>query len=187
MTYVIESARLESKTKDINNSAMMVHNCYCIDDSPLGGSLMSSKTFIILKPDALERGLVDQVMQRFLDADFTIEHIHYRIVDKMLIRNHYKEVIEREGPGFIDWLDVAFVNRATIPMILSHPSDDGISIARALLGNRRPEHAEKGTIRGDFGIPVPDQTKPAMNLIHASDSDASFEKESNLWFHAPKF
>ena len=51
---------------------------------------MGSKTFIILKPDALERGLVDLVMQRFLEAGFSIEHIHYRIVDKILIRSHYK-------------------------------------------------------------------------------------------------
>lgn len=148
---------------------------------------MSSKTFIVLKPDALERGLVDQVMQRFFDAGFTIEHLHYRVVDKQLIRNHYAEVIVREGPAFVDWLDTAFVGKPTLAMVLAHNSETGISLARNLLGNRRPEHAESGTIRGDFGIPVPDQTKPAMNLVHASDSVESYEKEKDLWFNPPKY
>lgn len=143
---------------------------------------MSSRTFIILKPDALERGLVDPVMQRFLDAGFVIEHIHYRIVDGTLIRKHYQDVITREGPGFVSWLDDVFVGKPTIPMILIHPSDNGISLARQLLGHRRPEQAKKGTIRGDFGIPVDDPNLPAMNLVHASDSPESFNKEMNLWF-----
>ncbi len=145
---------------------------------------MSSRTFIILKPDALERGLVDSVMQRFINAGFTIEHIHYRIVDKILIRNHYKEVIEREGPNFVTWLDKAFVGKATIPMTLTYPEDNGIQVARDLLGHRRPEQALKGTIRGDFGIAVLDPDEPAMNLIHASDSNQAFDKEKNLWFKA---
>ena len=67
-------------------------------------------------------------------------------------------------------------------MILLHPEENGIKIARALLGNRRPEKAEKGTIRGDFGIPVLNPDEPAMNLVHASDSEESFNKEKNLWF-----
>lgn len=143
---------------------------------------MSSRTFIILKPDALERGLVDLVMQRFLEAGFSIEHIQYRMIDHELITDHYKEVIEREGPDFIKWLDRELVGKPALPMILSHPSESGITIARNLLGNRRPEKAEKGTIRGDFGIPVLDPNIPAMNLVHASDSELSFDKEQNLWF-----
>lgn len=148
---------------------------------------MNSKTFIFLKPDALERGLVDQVMHRFLEAGFTIEHIHYRIIDKMLIHNHYKEVIEREGPSFIKWLDEFFVGKPALPMILSHSSDKGIDLARELLGNRRPELAAKGTIRGDYGIHVDNPNTPAMNLIHASDSITSFNREKTLWFKAPQY
>lgn len=143
---------------------------------------MSSRTFIILKPDALERNLVDQVMQRFLNAGFIIEHINYRIIDKELIHSHYDEVIKREGSGFEKWLDECFVGKASMPMILTHHDNNGIKIARGLLGNRRPEKAEKGTIRGDLGIPVLDPNEPAMNLVHASDSEESFNKEKNLWF-----
>lgn len=143
---------------------------------------MSSRTFIILKPDALERNLVDEVMQRFLGAGFVIEHINYRIIDKELIHDHYKEVIVREGPDFVKWLDEFFVGKPSLPMILLHPEQDGIKLARSLLGNRRPEKAEKGSIRGDFGIPVMDPNEPAMNLVHASDSEESFNKEMNLWF-----
>lgn len=143
---------------------------------------MSSKTFVILKPDALERGLVDQVTQRFLEAGFVIEHIHYRVIDNQLIRNHYAEVIAREGPGFVGWLDLEFVGKPAIAMILGYPQVNGITVARELLGNRRPEKALKGTIRGDFGIPVEDPEQPAMNLVHASDSEQSFDKEKNLWF-----
>jgi nucleoside-diphosphate kinase len=146
---------------------------------------MGSKTFIILKPDALERGLVDKVMQRFLDAGFCIEHIHYRIADKALIINHYKDVIVREGPAFIGWLEKNFVGKPTLPMVLTHNDDNGIEIARNLLGDRRPEKALKGTIRGDYGIPVLDPLIPAMNLVHASDSLYSFNKEKNLWFQDP--
>lgn len=143
---------------------------------------MSSRTFIILKPDALERNLVDEVMQRFLAAGFIIEHINYRIIDKELIHTHYKDVIVREGPRFELWLDEFFVGKASLPMILLHPEAEGITIARGLLGNRRPEKAEKGSIRGDYGIPVLDPNEPAMNLVHASDSVESFNKEKNLWF-----
>jgi nucleoside-diphosphate kinase len=147
-----------------------------------GGNMMSSRTFIILKPDALERNLVDQVMQRFLSAGFIIEHINHRIIDKELIHAHYKEVIVREGKEFEVWLDECFVGKASLPMILLHPEENGVKIARGLLGNRRPEKAEKGTIRGDYGIPVLDPNIPAMNLVHASDSKESFNKEKNLWF-----
>lgn len=143
---------------------------------------MSSRTFIILKPDALERGLVDQIMQRFLESDFVIEHINYRVIDEELIHDHYAEVIVREGPDFAVWLDDNFIGKSAIPMILTHPKDNGIEIARALLGHRRPEQAKAGTIRGDFGIPVLDQEIPAMNLVHASDSKISYNKEMNLWF-----
>ena len=145
---------------------------------------MSSKTFIILKPDALERGLVDAVMQRFLEVGFAIEHIHYRIIDQPLIRQHYVDVIRREGPEFQDWLDVAFVGKPAIAMIMTHPQEDGIKLARKLLGHRRPELAEAGTIRGDFGIAVADPNEPAMNLVHASDSKSAFDKEKNLWFQS---
>lgn len=143
---------------------------------------MSSRTFIILKPDALERGLVDKVTQRFLDVGFVIEHLNYRVIDQALIEDHYSDVIKREGPGFVTWLEEAFVGKPAIPMILTYPREEGIVKARALLGHRRPEQAEKGTIRGDYGIPVLDPNQPAMNLVHASDSESSFNKEKNLWF-----
>lgn len=143
---------------------------------------MSSRTFIILKPDALERGLVDKVMQRFLEVGFVIEHVNYRMIDQGLIYDHYSEVIKREGPEFKAWLDKEFVGKPAIPMILTYPQEEGIVKARALLGHRRPEQAEKGSIRGDYGIPVEDPKQPAMNLVHASDSESSFNKEKNLWF-----
>ena len=146
---------------------------------------MGSKTFIILKPDALERGLVDAVIQRFLRAGFTIEHMHYRVIDKILIRNHYKSVIEREGPEFVTWLDKEFVHKPAISIVLGHEAPDGIVLARDLLGHRRPDRADKGTIRGDFGVKPKDDNQPAMNLVHASDSEEAFNKEKNLWFRAP--
>lgn len=148
---------------------------------------MSSKTFVILKPDALERGLVDKVMQRFFEAGFNIEHLHYRVVDKHLIRSHYDEVIKREGPEFVDWLDEHFVGKPTIAMVLTYPEDDGITLARKMLGHRSPPQAELGTIRGDYGIKTVDPDGPSMNLVHASDSIEAFEKEKKLWFKATQF
>lgn len=145
---------------------------------------MSSRTFIVLKPDALERGLVDKVMQRFLEKGFIIEHIHYRVIDQPLILQHYKEVIEREGPEFKAWLDRAFVGKPAIAMILIYPEADGIKVARSLLGHYRPDKAEPGTIRGDYGIHIKDSDEPSMNLVHASDSELAFDKEKNLWFQS---
>ncbi len=144
---------------------------------------MGSKTFIVLKPDALERGLVDQITQRFLHAGFAIDHIQYRIISRELILDHYKEVIQREGPEFIDWLEREFVGKPAIAMILTYPQMNGIEVARDLLGNRRPEKAAKGTIRGDLGVSGSSPDQPTMNLVHASDSEHSFDKEKNLWFH----
>lgn len=144
---------------------------------------MSSRTFIVLKPDALERGLVDQVTQRFLKEGFVIEHLHFRMVDQELIYSHYKEVIEREGPTFKDWLDEEWVGKPAIAMILTYPKSEGIIVARNLLGHRSPSLAEKGTIRGDFGLKLEVSDGPSMNLVHASDSRESFDKELNLWFH----
>lgn len=148
---------------------------------------MKDYALIIMKPDALEKELVDTIIQRFIQGGFTIEMVGYKCVAEDLILNHYREVIEKLGDWFKELVIKDFVGKGMIPVILSQDGHDAIVNARALTGATDPAAAAQGTIRGDLGSDSMEaanrENRSCYNLIHCSDSSESYQIELKLWFN----
>jgi nucleoside-diphosphate kinase len=147
---------------------------------------MKDYALIIMKPDALERGLVETIVKQFIDSGFQLEMVGFKTVEAELILSHYQEVIEKLGDWFKTMVLKDFVGKAMIPIILSQDSENAIANARALTGATDPAGAAPGTIRGDYGqdsmVAANDESRSCFNLIHCSDSQEAFETEAKLWF-----
>jgi nucleoside-diphosphate kinase len=147
---------------------------------------MKEYCFIALKPDALERQLVDVIIKQFVNSGFHIETFGYKIIDELLIFNHYKQLLNTYGDVFKDKVRRGFVGKPMIPVILSYENENAISVARKIIGATDPAKAEAGTIRGDLGIDSLEkavcENRICYNLIHGSDSHSSYLEEVNLWF-----
>lgn len=143
-------------------------------------------SFVLLKPETLERQLVSSVLERLLTIGVKIEMFSYVCVTEDLIDRHYGENIEKYGEVFKERAHRSFAGKYVIPIIISSHSNHIIQEIRTLVGATDPSKAETGTIRADFGI---DSIEKAMsegrcceNLIHASDSDDAYLYEAALWF-----
>ena len=133
---------------------------------------MSDRTLVLLKPDAVERGLVGQILQRFELKGLKIVTMDLRILDADTLARHYEEHV---GKGFYDDL-VAFMSRGpVVAMVLEGPQDTW-EVVRTLVGATNPRKADPGSIRGDMGIDLTE------NLVHASDSLASAARETSIFF-----
>ncbi|MCH3971379.1 MAG: hypothetical protein LKE53_01185 [Oscillospiraceae bacterium] len=143
-------------------------------------------SFIMLKPDAVERGLTMPIMARLKDAGIEIEVLDCRKPSTELLCQHYADVIAERGNDFVLKYADYFTNRWVLPMIVKSEQSDIIPRIRKLAGATDPAKAEKGTIRGDFGIDSYEKCKIdghcCQNLIHASDSPESFRREVTIWF-----
>lgn len=143
-------------------------------------------SFVMLKPDALERQLVLAIIERLKAKDIKVEIFDYRIVSEELIFKHYSHVIAEIGDVFKEMAINTFVGKCVIPMIISSGDENIISIVRKTIGATDPSKAAIGTIRGDLGKDNMDQAtlegRCCANLIHASDSYESYLSEAKLWF-----
>lgn len=147
-----------------------------------------NQTFIIFKPDALQRQLVESLKQEINSAGFKIEQEKTVLVNEALILKHYEEVIARVPiPDFKNRIINAFVGKKVICCILSSKQEDTVSAFRTLLGATNPPEADPQSLRGKYGIDSYDQSKKEErmlnNLIHASDSNENALKEIDLWFN----
>lgn len=147
-----------------------------------------NKTFIIFKPDALQRQLVESLKQEIQSAGFNIENEKSVNVTEALILKHYQEVIARVPiPDFKNRILKAFVGKEVICCILSSHHQDTVAAFRTLLGATNPPEADPQSLRGKYGVDSYDQSKKEErmlnNLIHASDSDENALKEIDLWFN----
>jgi len=134
-----------------------------------------NRTFVMAKPDAVERGLVGEIVSRLERKGLTIVAAELRTVDRALAEAHYAEHSERD---FHDRL-VAFLTRSPVfAMVLEGPADNTFALVRTLVGATGVDDALPGTIRGDLATSTPE------NLVHASDSIASATREIALWFPA---
>lgn len=145
-----------------------------------------NKTFIMLKPDAMKRGLEQEIIKHFTDDGMTIEKSNHVLVNEELILNHYKEVIEKVViVGFKERLLREFVGETVAIYVLSG-TEGIIERVRELVGPTEPVKADKHTIRGKYSQDsyalAADEDRPVRNLIHASDSPESVIKETSLWF-----
>jgi nucleoside-diphosphate kinase len=133
---------------------------------------MSDRTLVLLKPDAVERGLVGQILQRFELKGLRIVAMDLRTLDVDTLARHYEEHV---GKGFYDDL-VTFMGRGPVVAMVLEGPEDTWEVVRTLVGATNPRKADPGTIRGDLGILFTE------NLVHASDSLASAEREASIFF-----
>lgn len=134
------------------------------------------RTFVICKPDAVERGLVGEIIDRFERKGLRLSRAELRSIDRATAETHYEE---HQGKPFFEDL-ITFITRSpAMLMIVEGPDnagDDVYAIVRNLMGSTNPATAAPGTIRGDYGLVVTE------NLVHGSDSDESAEREINIFF-----
>jgi nucleoside-diphosphate kinase len=134
---------------------------------------MTNRTFIMCKPDAVERGLVGEIVARFERKGLTLAALELRTADRELAEAHYAEHAER--PFFGELVD--FLTRSpVVAMIVEGPSDNTWELGRILIGKTQVTEAQPGSIRGDLA------TTTNENLVHGSDGPESAEREIALWF-----
>ncbi len=131
-----------------------------------------SRTLVICKPDAVERGCVGEILGRFERKGLTIAAAELRTLDADTLSRHYEEHVDK--PFYNDL--VAFMSRSPALVAVIEGPDDTFGIVRTLMGPTNPASAPPGTIRGDLG------TEMTENLVHGSDSNESAEREIAIFF-----
>jgi nucleoside-diphosphate kinase len=128
-------------------------------------------TLLIVKPDAVRRGLIGEILSRVERKGLRIDDLRMMTVSRDLAERHYAE--HREKPFFADLVD--FITGG--PVVVTRLSGrEAIAVLRALMGSTDPATSPLGTIRGDLGLEITE------NLVHGSDSPASAERELALFF-----
>lgn len=128
-------------------------------------------TLIILKPDAVQRGLMGRIIGRFEDKGLQIVGAKFMRISQELAAKHYEA--HREKPFYAGL--VSFMTGAPV-LVLAIRGVNAIAISRKMMGATFGSKAEPGTIRGDFGL------SNSFNLIHGSDSPEAAERELSLFF-----
>jgi nucleoside-diphosphate kinase len=129
------------------------------------------QTFIMVKPDGVQRGLIGEVIARFERKGLKLRAAKLMSVSRDLAEQHYAE--HKERPFFQDLVN--FITSSPV-FAMVWEGENAISIARAMMGKTNPAEAAPGTIRGDYGLTI------GMNVIHGSDSPESASREIALWF-----
>ncbi|MCM1981384.1 nucleoside-diphosphate kinase [Lyngbya confervoides] len=129
------------------------------------------RTFIAIKPDGVQRGLVGTVIQRFEAKGFTLVGLKLIQVSRDLAEAHYGE--HREKPFFSGLVD--FITSGPV-VAMVWEGKGVVAAARKMIGSTNPLQSEPGTIRGDFGIDI------GRNIIHGSDAVETAQREISLWF-----
>ncbi len=130
------------------------------------------RTFVIAKPDAVERGLVGEIVARFERRGLRIAALEMRQVDEATAARHYEE---HQGKGFYADL-ISFITRGPAVLMIVEGPEDTWKVVRTMMGATNPREAAPGTIRGDLGIFFTE------NLVHGSDSAESASREIGIFF-----
>ncbi len=128
-------------------------------------------TLIILKPDAVQRGLMGQIIDRLERKGLRFVGLKLMQVPRDLAERHYAE---HKGKPFYDGL-IKFITTSPV-LVMAIRGVDAVAVCRNLIGATNGRKAAAGTIRGDFGMSA------AFNMVHGSDSAASAQRELALWF-----
>ena len=129
------------------------------------------RTFVMVKPDGVRRGLVGEVISRIERKTLHVVDMRMLIIDKELASRHYEE--HREKP-FFDELVSVITSGSVVAMVVE--GEDAITVVRTMMGATDPAKAAPGTIRGDFGLAITE------NIVHGSDSPESAKRELGLYF-----
>lgn len=147
---------------------------------------MTESTFIILKPDALRRGLCGQILSRFENCGLKLAAVKLIQAKREQAEEHYAE---HRGKYFYEPLVESLI--CSPIMLIALEGSHAVDIVRKLVGSTEPLKSVPGTIRGDFTHISYDRAAVRKgvisNLIHASDSAESAERELKLWFEPTDF
>ncbi|NBP49921.1 MAG: nucleoside-diphosphate kinase [Actinobacteria bacterium] len=133
---------------------------------------MSTQTLVLLKPDAVERGLVGAIVSRFEAKGLRIARMELRTLDADVLARHYEEHVSK--PFYPDL--VSFMSRGpVVAMVVEGPAGTW-EVVRSMMGATNPVKAAPGTIRGDLGLEMTE------NLVHGSDSAESAAREIAIFF-----
>lgn len=142
------------------------------------------RTLVILKPDAIVRGLAGRVLQRFEDAQLKIVGMKMRKLDAEFTRRHYFDLEERLGATVYNTTAEFMQRGPVIAFVLEGP--DAVATVRKIVGSTYPNEAPPGTIRGDFAhqskAAATAGGKAVANLVHASGNRDEAKYEVALWF-----
>jgi nucleoside-diphosphate kinase len=131
----------------------------------------SEQTLVLIKPDAMARGLAGEILRRFESRGLTIREARLVHVDIELAERHYAE--HGEKPFFGELVEF-IISAPTLALVLE--GEGAIATVRKTMGATNPAEACPGSIRGRFALSMPD------NLVHGSDSPESAAREIALWF-----
>ncbi len=129
------------------------------------------RTFLMLKPDAVQRGLVGRIIAKLEDKGFKLVGMKFIQVDRTLAEAHYAE---HKGKGFFEPTVAYIMSSPVVAMVWQ--GKNVVALARELMGATNPANANPGSIRGKYGMDI------SRNVIHGSDSVASAEREIALYF-----
>jgi nucleoside-diphosphate kinase len=132
---------------------------------------VAERTLVLIKPDAIERGLAGEILGRFERRGLAVRAARLLQVDRDLAARHNAEHVEKPFFGEL----VEFITSApTLALVLE--GESAIAVVRTTMGATNPTSAAPGTIRGDLALAMPD------NLVHGSDSPESATREIGIWF-----
>ena len=132
---------------------------------------MIQKSFVMMKPDAVQRRLMGKILSRFEEKGLQIVACKLIHIDEDLAKTHYGEHADKPFfPGLVEYI----TSSPSLAMVIE--GEEAITTIRKLVGATNPLEADLGTIRGDYGMDT------GRNIIHASDSPASAEREIGLFF-----
>lgn len=133
---------------------------------------MIERTFCMVKPDGIQRGLVGEILSRFERRGIKICALKMIKIPKELAERHYAE---HKGKSFYESLIEYITSGPVVCMVLE--GDNAVSVVRAMMGKTNPQDAAAGTIRGDLAI------QTGRNIVHGSDSPESAKREIELFFN----
>jgi nucleoside-diphosphate kinase len=134
-------------------------------------SSTTERSLVLIKPDAVRRGLLGEILSRFERKGLVVEALELRTMDSELADQHYAEHVDK---GFYPPLKDFMTSGPLAAVVLS--GDEAIDVIRAMIGATDGRKAAAGTIRGDLAL------SNRENLVHASDSPDSAKRELALWF-----
>jgi len=129
------------------------------------------RTFLMIKPDGVQRGLIGEVIRRVEQKGLKIVAMKMLRVSRELAEKHYEE---HRGKSFYESLISYITSSPVVAMVVE--GKNAVQVVRKMIGATDPLEASPGTIRGDFGLEI------GRNVVHASDSPASAEREISLYF-----
>ena len=135
------------------------------------GAMTVERTFIMIKPDGVQRGIMGEIISRIEKKGLKITQAKLFRPSRALVEEHYAEHI---GKAFFNELTNYILGGPVMAMEVE--GESAVEIMRIMIGNKDPKVADVGTIRGDFANTMHE------NVIHGSDSIESARRESNLWF-----